>query len=733
MVATKQKAPPGSSHNGGANGDPQAPDGHAAAATPYALRQAHFEHLQAAAVFRLIYYLIRQETGDKDAAQRVFARFPCLLDSYQRLQASLPPEISWRAALRLAQQKADELAAGTDCFLPLRAVEIQTGLDHTAILGLMLAGVVEDSQSFCTLFQNLQHPLNSRRPTVALLREILTDPSDPASLPMVHHAMRRLLDSGLIEVLNPAAPRAEWQIRVPPSIWDLLRGDGTPRLPEQFIWHDREQFPAIEALLLRREDRARLGRIPLLLESEQARAFLLRAMRGSERFQIAGAIAQAMGRNIISTVHPFSPQDERWAMLGPICTLTQSLPVFVHDLASGETIDLPQLSSYTGAAIVVLGQSGGVRGALVERAVSWSLPPSAPAERLLQWREALGEEHGAALPEIARRYAIPGDYIRQTASGAINQARFEGAAAVQPSHVRAAARGLNRQQLETLAQHLDAESLGGWNALVVNPATANELQELERRCRHREVLQSNLGRAFSGNLNTGVRALFNGPSGTGKTLAARILAAELEMDLYRVDLSAVVNKYIGETEKNLHELFSRAEELDVILLLDEGDSLMANRTNVQSSNDRYANLETNYLLQRIETYSGILLITSNAGEHIDKAFKRRIDINIDFFLPEADERLQIWRLHLPEDFMAEDHFLEHIATRCEMSGGQIRNAVLYAACMALDEGQVPLAAHHLRLAIANEYSKAGSVSPMAAENGHVGADFRLNRLMAALK
>lgn len=732
MEATKQ-ATPKSSRNSAANGDPQAPDGHAVAATPYALRQAHFEHLQAAAVFRLIYYLIRQESGDKDAAQRVFARFPCLLDSYQRLQAILPAEISWRAALRLAQQKADELAAGADCFLPLRAVESQTGLDHIAILGLMLAGVVEDSQPFCALFQTLQHPLNSRRPAVALLQEMLTDPADPASLANVRRSLHQLFDSGLIEVLNPAAPRAEWQIRVPPSIWDLLRGEGSPRLPEQFTWHDREQFPAIEALLLRLEDRARLGRIPLLLESEQARAFILRAMRGSERLQIAGAIARATGYNIISIAHPISPQDERWAMLGPMCTLTQSLPVFMLDLASGETIDLPQLSSYTGAVIVVLGKSGGVRGALVERAVSWSLPPSAPAERRLQWRKALGEEQTAALPEIARRYAIPGDYIRQTASGAINQARFEGAAAVQPSHVRAAARALNRQQLETLAQHLDAESMGGWDSLVVNPATANELQELERRCRHREVLQSKLGRAFSGNLNTGVRALFNGPSGTGKTLAARILAAELEMDLYRVDLSAVVNKYIGETEKNLHELFSRAEELDVILLLDEGDSLMANRTNVQSSNDRYANLETNYLLQRIETYSGILLITSNAGEHIDKAFKRRIDVNIDFFLPEADERLQIWRLHLPEKHDVEEHFLEHIASRCEMSGGQIRNAALYAACSALDEGADTIAARHVEMAIANEYRKAGSVSSLYPNNNDHAADGRLKRLLTVMQ
>src|SRR5205823_12499402 len=123
--------------------------------------------------------------------------------------------------------------------------------------------------------------------------------------------------------------------------------------------------------------------------------------------------------------------------------------------------------------------------------------------------------------------------------------------------------------------------------------------------------------------NVGVRALLSGPSGTGKTLAARLLASALRMDIYRVNLASVVNKYIGETEKNLDRVFAQAEELDVILLLDEGDALLTQRTSVQNSNDRYANLETNYLLQRLESYEGILLVTTNARDRIDGAFQRR--------------------------------------------------------------------------------------------------------------
>src|SRR5207302_9271403 len=138
--------------------------------------------------------------------------------------------------------------------------------------------------------------------------------------------------------------------------------------------------------------------------------------------------------------------------------------------------------------------------------------------------------------------------------------------------------------------------------------------------RHRERLRGAVGEVLGDQLNAGVRALFSGSSGTGKTLAARLLASALQMDLYRLDLSSVVNKYIGETEKNLNRVFAHAEELDVILLIDEGDALLTKRTGIQNANDRYANLETNYLLQRLEGYEGIVLVTTNAVDRIDSAF-----------------------------------------------------------------------------------------------------------------
>ena len=216
---------------------------------------------------------------------------------------------------------------------------------------------------------------------------------------------------------------------------------------------------------------------------------------------------------------------------------------------------------------------------------------------------------------------------------------------------------------------------------------------------------------FGAHLTAGVRALFTGPSGTGKTLAAKLLAGALQMDLYRLDLSAVVNKYIGETEKNLNQVFARAEELDVILLLDEGDALLTQRTDVSNANDRYANLETNYLLQRLESFDGILIVTTNAGDRIDSAFHRRMDVVINFPPPDVMERWLIWRLHLPASHNVPEALLDEVAGRCELTGGQIRNAALHAALLALNHGGT-LTAAHLTAALRREYRKAGTVCPL---------------------
>jgi len=272
--------------------------------------------------------------------------------------------------------------------------------------------------------------------------------------------------------------------------------------------------------------------------------------------------------------------------------------------------------------------------------------------------------------------------------------------------VQLACRGLHNARLETLATRL--ETRGSLYDLALDEVTRSELDTLAARCRHREALASVAGEDSAH--ASGVRALFAGPSGTGKTLAARLLAASLGKDLYRVDLSATVNKYLGETEKNLDHAFSAAEELDVVLLLDEGDALMTMRTDVGSANDRYANLETNFLLQRIESFSGVLLVTTNAADRIDKAFARRMDVVIAFHVPDDLRRYEILCLQLGAHTV-DDGWLQELACRCALTGGQLRNVVTHAQLLAL-QSRRRLGADHLYAALLREYRKTGAHCPL---------------------
>jgi len=275
-----------------------------------------------------------------------------------------------------------------------------------------------------------------------------------------------------------------------------------------------------------------------------------------------------------------------------------------------------------------------------------------------------------------------------------------------------AERGLHRHLFDTLADAVPRSDRTV--ELTVAPLVRRELELLAFRVRHREELAD--GREPTAPGSVGVRALFAGPSGTGKTMAARRLGAELGRDLYRLDMARIVDKYIGETEKRLDAVLSRAEELDVVLLIDEGDSLLTRRTDVHSSNDRYANLETNYLLQRLESFEGIVVVTTNAPERIDQAFERRMDVTIAFHPPDAAEREIIWTDHLGLDVTITPAVFAEIAGRCALTGGQIRNAAAHARLLARHDGEPAVGDGQLWEAVRREYRQAGAVWPLGREH-----------------
>jgi hypothetical protein len=404
--------------------------------------------------------------------------------------------------------------------------------------------------------------------------------------------------------------------------------------------------------------------------------------------------------------------------------------VFSLDLGPGETFEIPSLSGYQGPVAIIAGREGGLTGAGAEQSITVHLQPETAEYRLRQWQRALRGRPAEALEQIAARFALPGRHIRQAAEIAVAYAALERRPAIRESDVRQANRVISRQSLDSLATHL--EIAGDWSHLVVTQSTQDDLYSLEQRCRHREQLAGALGPDMPGGLNRGVRALFEGPSGTGKTLAARILASELGLDLYRVDLAAIVNKYIGETEKNLSRVLARAEDLDVVLLLDEGDALMSRRTEVKSAHDRYANLETNYLLQRLETYTGIVIVTTNAGNYIDSAFRRRIDVVVKFHLPGAEERWRLWQLHLPQERSLDPAALEQVALSVPLTGGQIRNAAVHAKLLALREARRRVSLDDVKSAINVEYRKAGAAAIVDTSTGNGANNGRLNGFLSSI-
>jgi hypothetical protein len=248
--------------------------------------------------------------------------------------------------------------------------------------------------------------------------------------------------------------------------------------------------------------------------------------------------------------------------------------------------------------------------------------------------------------------------------------------------MNAAVRRLAAGHISTLAPR--TRPVRSWGDLVLDPDRTERLREVVARCRHKRKVFGVWG--FSALPSGGVVGLFSGPSGTGKTLAAEIIAGELSLDLYKVDLATLVSKWVGETEKNLAQVFAAAEASNVLLFFDEADALFGKRSEVSDSHDRYANIEVAYLLQRLERYEGLVLLATNLATNIDPAFLRRIHVHVDFPMPEETERRRIWERSLPPGAPRDNLDLDLLAKLFKLSGGSIHNAALTAGFLAADGG-----------------------------------------------
>jgi ATPase family associated with various cellular activities (AAA) len=301
------------------------------------------------------------------------------------------------------------------------------------------------------------------------------------------------------------------------------------------------------------------------------------------------------------------------------------------------------------------------------------------------WRRELGRP-----PDPA--YRLSRDQLRLVAA----------AAASDGGHLAPAVRRLAGGHLDGVAVRVRPRRT--WDDLILPPDESRQLRELSARHLGRETVYGPW--QFTPAPSVGIVALFAGPSGTGKTLAAEVVAGELGLDLYKVDLSAVVSKYIGETEKNLERIFGAAAAGDLVLFFDEADALFGKRSEVSDAHDRYANIEVAYLLQRLETYDGLVVLATNLQRNIDSAFLRRVSVAVDFVAPEEPQRRAIWARAFPPTAPVADLDLDFLARQFKITGGVISNAALGAAFLAAAEG-VPISMRHAALSLKREFQKLG--------------------------
>jgi ATPase family associated with various cellular activities (AAA) len=612
------------------------------------------------------------------------ARF--LHDAWQRAGgASWPDQVAHALALPAAQDAQLDRAAAR---LQLAPVEV---------LALALAAGVEDDPLVGRLLAWLQAPVGSARPSLALLARafapLFPDAASDAqgeAQTLYALAFGSAVRAGALLLDADDRPLCERAFRVHAPLAAALAG----------IDADWPGTPSVQPAGAAGLDGAALDRWARRLAAGDGAGLLIRSASPAEAQSVAAALAARLDRRPAWWGGELPPGADLWMALG------RRLPVFALPSAPGELLRVPTLHHHRGPLLVLAGLDGGIRrddGVLAE----WRVPRATLAVREALWRDALGDTPAAA--QAARRYrASPAQAAEHARLAQLLAADDEPAPDLHERIAQAARLSCACRALETLAQPLP-EPIAE-DALVVADAVYAELQRVLQRCEQRETLHERLGAAARTRAGEGVRLLFTGASGTGKSLAAQWLASRLGLPIYRVDLSAMLSKWIGETEKNLAELLARAEHADAMLLFDEADTLFGKRTEVASANDRFANAQTNYLLQRIETHGGIVVLTANSRSRFDPAFARRLDFIVDFSAPDAQARRELWRMHLGTASGCDEAVLNRLAARVDLSGGNIRNAVLAAAASAGARGAA-IGLEDIVGGVRGEYRKLGRTPP----------------------
>ncbi|MFF8432621.1 AAA family ATPase [Streptomyces bacillaris] len=578
---------------------------------------------------------------------------------------------------------------------------------------LLIALVPDLDDRFEAFYAYLNDDVTRRRPSIGLALGLCgAAPSDPGARARLA-AGAPLRSGGLLLVEDLDRPFLSRALRVPDRVAAHLLGDDTPD-------------PRLAELLAPWQAVRGVGDpVPLagVLADGVPLAYLSEDQGGAGTALAASALSLAgrevLGLDLARLAEDPSPADAVRALVREARLTGAGLVCAPLDAVSRERPQLLRLLTATPVPTVLVGRA--------PWDASWSsVPPLLlhaprvePGARGELWTEAYEHWSPSPIPpaitpdDLLAPFLLTPEQLTAAARSAAQTARLAGGE-LTPDHVRRGARAQNAAGLDRLARRI--EPTVTWDDLVLPPDTHTQLRELTARARHRDRVLGEWGMRPGGGRGRGVSALFAGDSGTGKTMSAEVIAADLGLDLYTVDLATVIDKYVGETEKNLERIFTEAAGVNGVLLFDEADAIFGKRSDVKDAHDRYANVESAYLLQRMESFDGLAILATNLRANLDDAFTRRLDLVIDFPVPDPTQRLLLWNRCLgPTVPRGSDLDLPFCAENFELAGGNIRSIAVTAAYLAAEAGGA-VTMETVIHAIQREYQKLGRLT-LASEFG----------------
>ncbi len=603
--------------------------------------------------------------------------------------------------LQRVEAGADSAAARGE-ELRIRRLVAAFGLDELDLDLLLIALAPDLDARFERLYAYLNDDVSRRRATIGLALDLAGyAPATGAERARLAPS-GRLVQGGLVVIEEPERPFLTRSLRIPDRVTEHLLGNDA---------HDLRVDNVIVSSFGTRLDES--GTLTRAL-GDQIELIYLRERPGSASQALAAsALAANAMPSVVADLSRLTATDDvtdlaatliREARLaggalvaGPIDALAERSMTVVRALAEA---DCP---------VILFG--GRTWDPAWSRKVPLTLDSAGARldQRERLWRAAFdGGLDGivdAAGETVAFR--LTPEQIRRAAVSARQHARSEGRD-LAPADLRRGARAQNASGLERLAHRIEPHV--GWEDLVLPGDILVQLREVAARARYRDRVLDEWSMGAKSSKGRGLTGLFAGDSGTGKTMSAEVMAGDLGLDLYVIDLSTVVDKYIGETEKNLDRIFGEADRVNAVLLFDEADALFGKRSEVSDARDRYANVEVAYLLQRMEQFDGVAILTTNLRANLDEAFTRRLDGIVDFPMPEEIDRRRLWERHLrPTLPLATDIDVDFLARSFKLSGGNIRNICVAAAYFAAaDDGEVTMG--RLIRATEREYQKLGRLT-----------------------